>query len=233
MTSPVADVLGERAGDEVVEVGLHGARSIGSMGCPRTSTPGCPTRRSAAAAPSAVDAPSPTSCGARRRRCAWTRRGRSGASSAGASPERPADLTLRRPVRPLPVHGPRRGRPTGRSPGCAGAIWTLARDYPRLDGPEEFRDVGRGPGPSACSSATGSRRPSGGSALVSEARVAADRPLRPPAAARAVAGRGPLRAGRSAPSRCRSRSPAPRRSRQSQASGTITYSRKNSCQTNM
>ena len=27
--------------------------------------------------------------------------------------------------------------------GLAGRIWTLQRDYPRLDGPEAFRDVGR------------------------------------------------------------------------------------------
>ena len=54
--------------------------------------------------------------------------------------------------------------------GLCGRIWTLARDYPRLDGPETSR-AGTSPAPCASCSATGSSRPTAGSALVSEARV--------------------------------------------------------------
>ena len=79
--------------------------------------------------------------------------------------------------------------------GLCGRIWTLARDYPRLDGPEASR-TGTRPAPCASSSALGPRGGRRPRELVSEARVEpVDRPLGA-AAARAVDGHRPLRAAR-------------------------------------
>ena len=55
--------------------------------------------------------------------------------------------------------------------GLCGRIWTLARDYPRLDGPEEFRELGRARhGPRAVRPLGRAGRRRAGE-LVSEARV--------------------------------------------------------------
>ena len=57
--------------------------------------------------------------------------------------------------------------------GLVGRIWTLRRDYPRLDGPEEFRDWNR-PGTARVLLANWVRPgPDGGATLHSESRVQA------------------------------------------------------------
>lgn len=56
--------------------------------------------------------------------------------------------------------------------GLCGRIWTFTRDYPRLDGPEAFR-AWREPGTVRVLFAHWVEPADGGSALVSEARVAA------------------------------------------------------------
>lgn len=55
--------------------------------------------------------------------------------------------------------------------GLCGRIWTLQRDYPRLDGPEEFRDWDE-PGTARVLFAHWIEPDGDGSAIVSEARVA-------------------------------------------------------------
>ena len=54
--------------------------------------------------------------------------------------------------------------------GLCGRIWTLARDYPRLDGPEEFAAWDE-PGTVRVLFGHWVEEADGGSALVSEARV--------------------------------------------------------------
>ena len=55
--------------------------------------------------------------------------------------------------------------------GLCGRIWTLQRDYPRLDGPEDFRAWAE-PGTVRVLIANWVQRDGDGSTLVSEARVA-------------------------------------------------------------
>lgn len=54
--------------------------------------------------------------------------------------------------------------------GLCGSIWTLRRDYPRIDGPDEFRDWDE-PGTVRVAFAHWVSPRGGGSVLVSEARV--------------------------------------------------------------
>jgi hypothetical protein len=57
--------------------------------------------------------------------------------------------------------------------GLVGRIWTLRRDYPRLGGPEEFRDWSRGGTARVVFANWVSSVPGGGSELHAEARVQA------------------------------------------------------------
>ena len=80
--------------------------------------------------------------------------------------------------------------------GLCGRIWTLARDYPRLDGPEAFASWDE-PGTVRVLFGHWVEPADGGSALVSEARVQPVDRTASPAPAHAVEGDRPVReAGR-------------------------------------
>jgi hypothetical protein len=55
--------------------------------------------------------------------------------------------------------------------GLCGRIWTLARDYPRLDGPDEFRGWSRRDTVRVLFAHWAREHPDGGSELISETRV--------------------------------------------------------------
>ena len=114
----------------------------------------------------AADA-SPVRCGARRRASGSTTRAGSGGSSAGASPAR--RCTYHELFRTYPFTVLDEGEHHLVS-GLCGRIWTLARDYPAIDGRTRSR-----PGTSrarcASRSRTGCEPDGGGAELYSEARV--------------------------------------------------------------
>jgi hypothetical protein len=55
--------------------------------------------------------------------------------------------------------------------GLCGRIWTLARDYPRLDGPDDFRDWSTRGTVRVLFAHWAREHPDGGAELISEARV--------------------------------------------------------------
>ena len=130
-------------------------------------------RRAAAADPRRAVAARPT------RRPAVATRARSAGWCAGGSPGLAARADLPRAVPRLPVHACSRRTSGLLVSGLCGRIWTLARDYPRLDGAGRVRGVGRARHRARAVRATGSSRGGdGGAELVSRGARAAGRPRR-------------------------------------------------------
>lgn len=87
-------------------------------------------------------------------------------------PGTPADLTFDAMFRRAPFTVPDEGD-THLISGIAGRIWTLRRDYPRLEGPDAFRDYHVRGTVRVLFASWAQAEPDGGGALCSEVRVQA------------------------------------------------------------